>query len=253
MTNLVIMKDRQAVTSSLNVAANFEKDHRAVLKAIDDLKEGLAQKYADLFWEDTYIHPQNKQPYRVVYMNRDGFTLAVLGFNNTKRVLEFKLKYIEAFNQMEEHIKEQLDTSNLSPELQFMNSVVQSLAKQEQETKRIENKVDSITEIVALNSTDWRKDSRTLISKMAKAQGGYEAYREVQADIYQELDRRAGSSLKTRVTNKRRRMADEGVSKSKRDKLNKLDVIAEDKRLLEIYLAIVKEFAVKYGVWDNEF
>ncbi|MDN6004549.1 MAG: Rha family transcriptional regulator [Enterococcus sp.] len=253
MTNLVIMKDRQAVTSSLNVAANFEKDHRAVLKAIDDLKEGLAQKYADLFWEDTYIHPQNKQPYRVVYMNRDGFTLAVLGFNNTKRVLEFKLKYIEAFNQMEEHIKEQLDTSNLSPELQFMNSVVQSLAKQEQETKRIENKVDSITEIVALNSTDWRKDSRTLISKMAKAQGGYEAYREVQADIYQELDRRAGSSLKTRVTNKRRRMADEGVSKSKRDKLSKLDVIAEDKRLLEIYLAIVKEFAVKYGVWDNEF
>lgn len=253
MTNLVIMKDRQAVTSSLNVAANFEKDHRAVLKAIDDLKEGLAQKYADLFWEDTYIHPQNKQPYRVVYMNRDGFTLAVLGFNNTKRVLEFKLKYIEAFNQMEEHIKEQLDTSNLSPELQFMNSVVQSLAKQEQETKRIENKVDSITEIVALNSTDWRKDSRTLISKMAKAQGGYDAYREVQADIYQELDRRAGSSLKTRVTNKRRRMADEGVSKSKRDKLSKLDVIAEDKRLLEIYLSIVKEFAVKYGVWDNEF
>lgn len=253
MTNLVIMKDRQAVTSSLNVAANFEKDHRAVLKAIDDLKEGLAQKYADLFWEDTYIHPQNKQPYRVVYMNRDGFTLAVLGFNNTKRVLEFKLKYIEAFNQMEEHIKEQLDTSNLSPELQFMNSVVQSLAKQEQETKRIENKVDSITEIVALNSTDWRKDSRTLISKMAKAQGGYDAYREVQADIYQELDRRAGSSLKTRVTNKRRRMADEGASKSKRDKLSKLDVIAEDKRLLEIYLAIVKEFAVKYGVWDNEF
>lgn len=253
MTDLVIMKDRQAVTSSLNVAENFEKEHRVVLKAIDDLKEGLAQKYADLFWEDTYIHPQNKQPYRVVYMNRDGFTLAVLGFNNTKRVLQFKLKYIEAFNQMEEHIKQQLDTSNLSPELQFMNSVVQSLAKQEQETKRIENKVDSITEIVALNSTDWRKDSRALISKMAKAQGGYEAYREVQSDIYQELDRRAGSSLKTRVTNKRRRMADEGASKSRRDKLSKLDVIAEDKRLLEIYLAIVNESAVKYGVWDNEF
>jgi hypothetical protein len=167
--------------------------------------------------------------------------------------VQFTAKYVSRFNQMEKHIKEQLDTSNLSPELQFMNSVVQSLAKQEQETKRIENKVDSITEIVALNSTDWRKDSRTLISKMAKAQGGYEAYREVQADIYQELDRRAGSSLKTRVTNKRRRMADEGASKSKRDKLSKLDVIAEDKRLLEIYLAIVKEFAVKYGVWDNEF
>ena len=107
MTNLVIMKDQQAVTSSLQVAESFGKEHRAVLKAIDDLKEGLAQKYADLFWEDTYVHPQNKQPYRVVYMNRDGFTLAALGFNNTQKVLDFKLKYIEAFNQMESHITKQ--------------------------------------------------------------------------------------------------------------------------------------------------
>ena len=107
MTNLVIMKDQQAVTSSLQVAESFGKEHRAVLKAIDDLKEGLAQKYADLFWEDTYVHPQNKQPYRIVFMNRDGFTLSALGFNNTQKVLDFKLKYIEAFNQMEDHIKQQ--------------------------------------------------------------------------------------------------------------------------------------------------
>ncbi|EJI7154650.1 phage regulatory protein, partial [Enterococcus faecalis] len=43
MNNLVIMKDQQAVTSSLQVAETFGKEHRAVLKAIDDLKEGLAQ------------------------------------------------------------------------------------------------------------------------------------------------------------------------------------------------------------------
>lgn len=205
----------------------------------------------DFFIDSTYKDSNNQE--RPNYLlTKQGCEMVSNKLTGPKGV-QFTAKYVSRFNQMEEHIKEQLDTSNLSPELQFMNSVVQSLAKQEQETKRIENKVDNITEIVALNSTDWRKDSRTLISKMAKAQGGYEAYREVQADIYQELDRRAGSSLKTRVTNKRRRMADEGASKSKRDKLSKLDVIAEDKRLLEIYLAIVKEFAVKYGVWDNEF
>ena len=205
----------------------------------------------DFFIDSTYKDSNNQE--RPNYLlTKQGCEMVSNKLTGPKGV-QFTAKYVNRFNQMEEHIKEQLDTSNLSPELQFMNSVVQSLAKQERDTKRIENKVDSITEIVALNSTDWRKDSRTLISKMAKAQGGYDAYREVQADIYQELDRRAGSSLKTRVTNKRRRMADEGVSKSKRDKLNKLDVIAEDKRLLEIYLAIVKEFAVKYGVWDNEF
>ena len=46
-------------------------------------------------------------------------------------------------------------------------------------------------------------------------------------------------------------MADEGVCKSKRDKLNKLDIIGEEKKLLECFLAIVKELAIKYGVQEE--
>ncbi|MGH1869843.1 Rha family transcriptional regulator, partial [Enterococcus faecalis] len=61
MADLVIMKNEQAVTSSLQIAETFNKNHRDVLAAIDDLKEGVAENYADLFYEDTYIHPQNKQ------------------------------------------------------------------------------------------------------------------------------------------------------------------------------------------------
>lgn len=134
MTNLVIMKDQQAVTSSLQVAESFGKEHRAVLKAIDDLKEGLAQKYADLFWEDTYVHPQNKQSYRIVYMNRDGFTLAALGFNNTQKVLDFKLKYIEAFNQMEDHIKRQPQIPDTPRGLALL-----ALAANEEASKRLDD------------------------------------------------------------------------------------------------------------------
>lgn len=154
------------------------------------------------------------------------------------------------FIEVEKQYK--LDTSSLSPELQFMNSVVQSLAKQEMATKQLSNKLDNITEIVALNTTDWRKDCRALINKMAKTQGGFGAYQEIQGAIYEEVDRRAGSSLNTRLTNLRRRAAEEGVSKSKRDKMNKLDVIEMDKRLKEIYLAVVKDFAIRYGVWKGE-
>ncbi|GAB5056291.1 hypothetical protein COSHB9_06780 [Companilactobacillus alimentarius] len=104
MNDLVIMKDQQAVTSSLQVAETFNKNHRDVLRAVDDLKEGVAQNWADLFCEDTYTHPQNKQQYRIIYMNRDGFTLLAMGFTG-KKAMKFKLKYIEAFNKMESHIK----------------------------------------------------------------------------------------------------------------------------------------------------
>ncbi|NSO12416.1 Rha family transcriptional regulator, partial [Enterococcus faecalis] len=106
MNNLVIMKNQQAVTSSLQVAEVFEKQHKHVLEAIDELKQGVAENSADLFYEDTYIHPQNKQSYRQVIMNRDGFTLLAMGFTGQK-ALKFKLKYIEAFNQMEELLKTQ--------------------------------------------------------------------------------------------------------------------------------------------------
>jgi len=62
------------------------------------------------------------------------------------------------------------------------------------------------------------------------------------------LELRAACDLKRRLTFKRQRLADNGVCKSKRDKLNNLDVIEDDKRLIEVYVAIVKEMAIKYGV-----
>lgn len=102
--NLVEIKNNQPVTTSLQVAEVFEKEHKVVLKAIDELKEGVAQNYANLFYEDTYIHHQNKQEYRQMIMNRDGFTLLAMGFTGSK-ALKFKLDYINAFNKMENQIK----------------------------------------------------------------------------------------------------------------------------------------------------
>ncbi|EGO8753946.1 Rha family transcriptional regulator [Enterococcus faecalis] len=251
MTNLVIMKDQQAVTTSLNLADSFEKEHKNVIQAIEAKIQSAENSahYEKMFALGFYKDSRGREQ-KMYYMNRDGWVFIAVGFTG-KRADAFKLKYIEAFNQMENHIKQQLDTSTLSPELQFMNSVVRSLAKQEMDTKRVENKVDSITDIISLNTTDWRKDCRNLVNKMARTQGGYDAYQEIQAAIYDEVDRRAGSSLKTRLTNLKNRMAGEGVSKSKRDKTNKLDVIDGDKRLKEIYLAVVKDFAIKYGIWKE--
>lgn len=106
MTNeLVIMNNQQAVTTSLKVAESFGKQHKHVLESINTIIEGVAEKSADLFKEDLYEHPQNKQKYKMYYMNRDGFTLLAMGFTG-KQALDFKLKYIEAFNKMEQQLQE---------------------------------------------------------------------------------------------------------------------------------------------------
>lgn len=103
---LVILKNNQAVTSSLQVAEAFEKEHKVVLKAIDGLREGLAQNYANYFWDDTYTHPSNNRSFRMVYMNRDGFSLLGMGFTGQK-AMDFKIKYIDAFKFMEKQLMNQ--------------------------------------------------------------------------------------------------------------------------------------------------
>ena len=133
-----------------------------------------------------------------------------------------------------------------------MANLVNNMAKQELAQKELSNKVDNISEIVALNTTDWRKDAQNLINKIVREMGNTpEAHREIRNNIFTEVDRRGGVQLNTRLTNKRRRMADEGISKSKRDSLSKVDVISDDKKLVEIYVAIVKEYAIKYGVYKK--
>lgn len=165
-------------------------------------------------------------------------------------------EYRNYFIRCEEKLKEsELNTSQLSPELQMFNQMFKAIANNELEQKRLKaemqetkKEIKDIREVVSLNSTDWRKDTSALISKIALKLGGFEYINKVRNESYERLEKRIPIKLETRLTNKRRRMADEGVCKSKRDKLNYLDVIADDKKALEVYLAVIKEMAISNGV-----
>lgn len=102
MNDLVVMKNKQAVTSSLQVAETFGKAHKHVIESIRNMTaENLALQ--NMFKSGTYLSKQNKK-IPMYYMNRDGFTLLVVGFTG-KKAMDFKLKYIEAFNSMENKIR----------------------------------------------------------------------------------------------------------------------------------------------------
>ena len=107
MNDLVIMHDRQAVTTSLILAEAFNKQHKNVIQAIE-AKINTAENSAllkNMFVEDSYIASNGKQN-KMYYLNRDGFTFIAMGFTGRKAD-EFKLKYIDAFNRMEEQIRNQ--------------------------------------------------------------------------------------------------------------------------------------------------
>ena len=100
----IVTLDGQAVVSSRYVAEAFGKEHKHVLRDIENIKSsGVAQNWADLFKSSNYQHQQNKQWYPEYLITRDGFTLLAMGFTG-KEALQWKLKYIEAFNKMENYI-----------------------------------------------------------------------------------------------------------------------------------------------------
>lgn len=131
---------------------------------------------------------------------------------------------------------------------QFMVDFERRQKEQEQALDHVSKRLDAACEAIELSPNAWREGCRKLIVRIAQKMGGNEFIRGVQTEVFKLVDERAGASLETRLTNKRRRMADEGVCKSKRDKLNKIDVIADDKKLIEVYMHIVKQMAIKYGV-----
>ena len=106
MNELVIMYDQQAVTTSLKVAEVFGKNHKDVMRNIKNL---AAQNCATkkMYVSSTYVNRGKEYP--MYYMNRDGFTLLAMGFTG-KKAMEFKLKYIEAFNAMEHQLTTKQDS-----------------------------------------------------------------------------------------------------------------------------------------------
>lgn len=251
MTNLVIMKDRQAVTTSLDIAENFEKQHKDVLEAINNKIQSAENSahYKSMFAEGIYQDSRNRNQ-KMYYMNRDGFTFIAMGFTG-KKADDFKIKYIDAFNQMEQHIKQELDTSSLSPELQMFNHMFKSLANQEIATRKLESKVDGIKDLLAMDTKDWRKEVNNILKKIAVRQGGYDQFKEIGNESYLALEDKARCNLNIRLENRRKNMIAQGSGKTAVKKLNKLDVISQDHRLKEIYVSVVKNMAIKYGIWEE--
>ena len=92
------------VVTSLDVAATFEKEHYHVIEDIREIQSKISTpEFSGLFYEDNYKASNGKKN-PMYYMNRDGFTLLVMGYTGEK-AMRFKLAYINQFNQMEELLK----------------------------------------------------------------------------------------------------------------------------------------------------
>jgi len=102
VNELIHVVKEESRTTSLLVAEKFGKRHDNVLRDIAKLE--CSEKFRLLNYEESsYENDQGKvQP--MCELTRDGFSLLVMGFTG-KKAMEWKEKYIHAFNRMEQEIR----------------------------------------------------------------------------------------------------------------------------------------------------
>ena len=143
MNDLVIMKSQQAVTTSKIVADSFEKRHDSVLRDVDKLKKDL-HNFAEMFQESTAKDSYGRD-HRIYYMNRDGFTLLAMGYTG-KKALQFKVKYIDAFNQMEKYLQEPRLPKTPDEKIQLL---LEASAEDAKDRKQLNQRMTKVEKTVA--------------------------------------------------------------------------------------------------------
>ena len=142
-----------------------------------------------MFVEDSYLNSRNQQQ-PMYYMNRDGFTLLAMGFTGSK-AMEFKLKYIEAFNKMEKQIKEETQF-RLPTNLNEMSTMFYSVMKDQD--KKIEEqgeKVNFLMNLSGLTSPRNKELTKARNKKVIQVCGGSESNsyqdKSLRSKLYNEL------------------------------------------------------------------
>jgi Rha family phage regulatory protein len=162
MNKLVIMKEQQAVTTSLQVAEVFGKEHKNVLRDISNLNLDLLN-FEQMFMESTEPDLYGRDR-RIYYMNRDGFTLLAMGFTG-KKALDFKIKYIEAFNNMEEAIKEERIQLPSDP-MKVLELIFEANKNTDKKVERIDKDVKYLKDNQRIDSAEYSYISKQVSKKV---------------------------------------------------------------------------------------
>lgn len=202
--HLVIMHEQQAVTTSLQVADAFGKQHKHVIEAIES-KLSTAENSAllEMFQESTY-QARNGKLNKMYYMNRDGFTFIAMGFTGQKAD-GFKLKYISAFNQMEKSVKAPMQLPSTPQEMLAL--VLNNVNDSNAEVKRLGDRMDSYEDNMPLSPGEYSFLSRRIrqrVGEVARAFGQLSAKQRGQLfrDINTGIKQVAGVDTRSQLRDK---------------------------------------------------
>lgn len=232
---------------SREVAEMIGKRHDHLIRDIDGYIEVISKTptlgCSNFFVESTYKQAGNGKECKCYKLTKMGCEMVANKLTGEKGIL-FTAEYVKRFNDME---------SKPMTQAELIAANAMQLVEQERELKAIRAKQEAqaqelqgMRDVISITSESWRKETTNLINKIAQKRD--DDYMEVRRESYKALDERMGVSVEVRLKKARDRMLERGYSKSQINKLNVLDIIDQDKKLVAGYLSVVKDMAIKYGV-----
>lgn len=241
--NLIQLENKNgvAVVSSRVIAKDFSKRHADVIRAIEEYLTDAEVRSLNYFIESSYI--DSKGEGRKEYLiTRDGFSLLVMGFKG-KEALQWKLKYIEAFNKMEEMIKNQmvvqLDSYMIADPLERARKWIEEEQERQRlalENKKLEKDNKHKEEVIeGITETLDKPILRSRINQIVKygTKSGYQGRYRL---LYSEFEKTHHMNLKLRLAS----AIDKGHLKKS---ANRMDLICDYLDMTqELYEATVRVF-----------
>lgn len=180
--------DGELVVTSRQVAEDFGKRHSEVLRAIEDKIEiNAILRSSKYFIESTYIDKANRKS-KEYLLTRDGFSFLVMGFTGAKAD-EWKLKYIEAFNKMEQALRE--PQKQLSP-MEMMELQFKVLKDHDKKFEEVDEKLEVLSNTMTIDYSQQEVIHRIAKERMVQVLGGKDtpAYRELSKKVFSNLWKR---------------------------------------------------------------
>lgn len=184
-------------------------------------------------------------PNGLVVITERGYLLLVKPFSD-ELSWEVQGQLIDSYFRVRQVVDERL-----SPETKMLYQMINQIAQSEiqaKEAKELAQKAvettEHIKEAVQPIFDNWRENINQKFNRIQR--NADKPFSELRNEMYQLLEHRAGCDLGTRLRNKKQRMFDSGCTKTAVSKVNKMDIIEEEKKLREIFGKIVSEYEIKY-------
>ena len=245
---------------SRQVAEMISKDHAMLMRDIRKYVNVLTNanlQALDFFVKATYTDSKGES--RPCYLlSRKGCDMVANKMTGDKGIL-FTAEYVTRFDEMERTLKNNVPVSAEELFLQSaklfaehgreIKALKNVAAAQNSRIGDMEKKVQLVYDCTTITHDNWRTHVRPLINQIAKyipVLDNADRFSAEWQESYRRLEREFNCNLTLRVNNKRERLRLAGATKKVIDKVNNLDIIGEDKRLIECYISILKRMVLEY-------